>query len=124
MTLFLTLFSTYPDTLNYFKAFENKSLDEIKGMSDMRAHATAVMYAMDSLIDNVDDPECMVGLVRKIARNHKGRNIGKARFEQLRSLYGNYLDTNLGNRSSAATKSAWDKFLSYMNNLIEKEQNA
>ncbi|ESO95779.1 hypothetical protein LOTGIDRAFT_231953 [Lottia gigantea] len=120
--LFMSLFTAHPDALDHFKNFPSKNLDEIKNTADMRAHAAAVMYALDSLVDNLEDPECMVGLIRKIARNHKSRGIGKSRFEQLRGIFGNFLDTSLGGKSNATTKGAWDKFLHFTNNQIETMQ--
>ncbi|KAK6186964.1 hypothetical protein SNE40_006219 [Patella caerulea] len=122
VALFLQLFSSHPNTFNYFKNFEGKSVDQIKDTADMRAHACAVMYAMGSLVESLDDPECMVGLVKKIARNHKGRDIGKSQFELLRGLYGSYLDKSLGGAATPAVKAAWDKFFDCFDNLVEKFQ--
>ncbi|ESO95780.1 hypothetical protein LOTGIDRAFT_231954 [Lottia gigantea] len=122
MALFMTLFSSYPQSLHYFHEFDGKSIEELQGMSDMRAHATAVMYAMDSLVDNLTDPHCMLGLIKKISRNHKARNIGKKDFEELRALFGGYLDKQLGDQATSGIKAAWDKFLTVLNNQIEKDQ--
>ncbi|XP_075725526.1 uncharacterized protein LOC119180216 isoform X3 [Rhipicephalus microplus] len=46
----------------------------------------SVAYAITSLVDSLDDAECLVELVRKIAISHTRRPVTVANFEALRIL--------------------------------------
>lgn len=78
---FLRLFQTYPVIQDRFELFKGKSLDELRTSPKMKAHATSVFYALTSYVENVDDPETLVGLVQKIAVSHVGRGIPSDDFE-------------------------------------------
>ena len=43
-------------------------------------------------------------------------------FQQLRGVYGKFLDNSMGGNADAAVKAAWDKFLLFTNNQIESMQ--
>ena len=45
------------------------TLEELKASPKLRAHETVVLHSIASLVDNLDDVECLFVLIRKITRH-------------------------------------------------------
>ncbi|BFZ10645.1 hypothetical protein BsWGS_13684 [Bradybaena similaris] len=108
---FMQLFEAYPVIQDRFELFKGKPLDELRTSPKMKAHATSVFYALTSYVENVDDPETLVGLVQKIAVTHVGRGIPSDDFEKLRIVFLNFVKSLLGNQYTPEIEQAWDKLL-------------
>lgn len=121
VNFFIQLFKAYPYQKDLFPLFKNKTLDELEMSPIMRAHATTVMYQIGSFVDNLDDVECLVGLVQKVARNHIARDIGVQEFEELQEMFGPFLKQQLGGQATDEVVQAWDKLLGVMNSVIATE---
>ncbi|XP_071082593.1 globin-like [Haliotis cracherodii] len=118
VNFFLELFKAYPDQQEFFPLFRDKSQEELATSSKMRAHATTVMYQIGSFVGNLDDPECLVALVEKVARNHLNRGITIKEFEELRIMFSPFLKKYLGDEATPALLEAWDKLLAVMNTIV------
>ncbi|XP_067684142.1 globin-like [Haliotis asinina] len=116
--LFMDLFTAYPNQQEFFPLFHDKSLEELASSSKMRAHATTVMYQIGSFVDNLDDPECLVALIEKVANNHLKRGIRMKEFEELRTMFIPFLKKSLGAEATTAVLEAWDKLLAVMNTVV------
>nr|P02215.1 RecName: Full=Globin; AltName: Full=Myoglobin [Cerithidea rhizophorarum] len=113
-TLFSLLFKQFPDTRNYFTHFGNMSDAEMKTTGVGKAHSMAVFAGIGSMIDSMDDADCMNGLALKLSRNHIQRKIGASRFGEMRQVFPNFLDEALGGGASGDVKGAWDALLAYL----------
>ena len=80
VNFFIALFREYPYTQDYFEHFKGKSLEELQTSTQMRAHATTVMYSIGSLVENLEDSECLIQLVNKLGRNHFHREVSLKSF--------------------------------------------
>ncbi|XP_041349239.1 globin-like [Gigantopelta aegis] len=121
VALFVLLFTRYPHQQDYFQLFRCARLEDLEVSPAMRAHGTTVMATIGSFVDNLDDAECLVDLVQKMAKNHLGRGIPITSFEYLRSLFSYFLEERLGEQATPEIKESWDRFLLVMNSLVEME---
>jgi hemoglobin-like flavoprotein len=82
----------------------------MKGNKKLLAHATNVMYAITMLVDNIEDTEVLVEMLKKLGRNHYRRKITVQHFEDLKltliGLLKDKLGSDLMNDKAIA---AWDK---------------
>jgi hypothetical protein len=77
------------------------SLQELEGSKKLSAHATNVMYALTSVIDNLDDPECLTEMLIKLGQNHSRHRVTEKGFEVSRQSAGG------GPGSSVSIQSAY-----------------
>lgn len=108
---FIQLFETYPHIQERFELFKDKPLEELRTSPKMKAHATSVFYALTSYVENLDDPETLVGLVQKIAVSHVGRKIPTDDFDKLRIVFLNFVKYLLKDQYTPEIEQAWDKLL-------------
>lgn len=73
--LFLTFFSKYPQHMQYFKDFKDKSVEELKGNRKLIAHGSYVLGSFDTIGKNLDCPDVLVELLLKIGNSHGKNNI-------------------------------------------------
>jgi len=119
--LFMKLFQEYPEYQHLFKAFADIPMDKLATNGRLIAHVTSVMYAMSSLIDNLDDLECLVELLHKIGISHKPRNLKAEHFQNLAKGIISTLEDILGTSvMDDAAKEAWSKTLQVANGEIIK----
>lgn len=78
---FYRLFETHPEYQRLFKAFADVPFEKLATNGRLLGHATSVMYALNSIIDNLEDPACLVELLHKIGSSHKTRNITPEHFQ-------------------------------------------
>ncbi|CAN8030570.1 unnamed protein product [Ixodes persulcatus] len=71
----------------------------------------SVAYAITSLVDSLDDAECLVELVRKVALSHTRRPVSVTHFENLTVVIVDTLKERLGGKMSPAAVAAWEKTL-------------
>ena len=69
-----------PESQSYFKAFANKTPEELKTDKRLAAHASTVMLAISGIVDNLGDAETLVHILKTTGRNHKRRGISKDAF--------------------------------------------
>ena len=95
-------------------------LNELTGNKRLLAHANSVLYAISSLVDNLDDPETLVEMLHKLAANHFKRGITIAMFNNLGVALVGYLKTALPSQMDAAAVTAWTKTYSVMSSVIQE----
>ncbi|KAH9489318.1 hypothetical protein Btru_057582 [Bulinus truncatus] len=115
LEFFLQLFATYPYMQDYFPLFKGQTQAELRNSSKLKAHATSVMYALTSYVENVEDSENLVGLVQKIAVSHIGRGITVEDFENLKKVFLKFLLSSLGDQNITEIETAWTKLLTAHN---------
>ncbi|XP_041348067.1 globin-like [Gigantopelta aegis] len=119
VAFFIALFKEYPYTQDYFEQFKGKSLEELKTSTTMRAHATTVMYSIGSLVENLDDAECLVQLCQKIGRNHFHREVSLRSFVDLQKMFGPFLKESFKKEATDDVVKAWDQLLGVLNSLLK-----
>uniref|UniRef100_A0A0B7A0X1 Globin n=1 Tax=Arion vulgaris TaxID=1028688 RepID=A0A0B7A0X1_9EUPU len=119
MEFFIQFFTDYPYMLDFFPALKGKSISELRKSTHLRPHATSVFYALTSYVENVDDPENLVGLVKKISISHVGRGIGFKEFEDLKTSLLKFVTSKLGPKGTPEVESAWRKLLTAHNSVFQ-----
>ena len=85
------------------------------------AHGTYVMYTIGMLVDNLEKPDIMIQMLKRLARNHYRRRISLKAFEQLRDTLLEHLLDLLGQQIfNKKTMIAWRKAFGYLLREIEK----
>ncbi|XP_064477970.1 globin-like [Ornithodoros turicata] len=111
VAIFLMLFERHPPYQKLFSGFADVPADQLASDTRLAAHAMSVAYALTALIDNLDDADCLVELVRKTATNHTRRPVTLQHFENLMVVIVDTLKDRLGNKMTPAATSAWEKTL-------------
>ncbi|KAK3854693.1 hypothetical protein Pcinc_038843, partial [Petrolisthes cinctipes] len=118
VNFFLRLFREHPQIQTRFRGFDGKSEAELKTSKRLVAHATTVMMAITSLVDNIDDPSVLVELLTTTGQNHHNRGVQKNDFILLAPVLIAFLRDNLGGHWSCVAEEAWTKALKVINTVI------
>ncbi|KAE8736874.1 hypothetical protein FOCC_FOCC017672 [Frankliniella occidentalis] len=94
--LFQLLFTKHTDVRDMFPFARGKEAAEYRDDPRMRAHANAVMYALTSYIDQLDDVPCLDAMVRKLADSHLKRHVTPEHFKALGAVVMQALQDLLG----------------------------
>lgn len=78
---FIRLFQAFPATRTFFKTLDGLDYDQMRTSSKLRAHAINFKHGITSMIDNLDDVECLVILINKLSDNHFRRQIQPQHFQ-------------------------------------------
>ena len=117
--LFIQLFTTYPHHQQKFPSFKNVPLSEMKlGNKKLEAHATNVMYSLATLVDNLEDVECLIELCSKIGENHLRRKVEQQAFLDVKTVLMKLLKEKLGSSLTPQGEEAWNKTLDLANKCI------
>lgn len=118
-------FSENPSYQSKFAAFRDVPITELRGNKKVLAHATNVLYAISSLVDNLEDPECLVEMLHKLGRNHFKHQISYPMFENLGgSLVGSMREKLGSELMSEAAIGAWKKAYGVIISLIKQGLDA
>uniref|UniRef100_T1JI21 Globin domain-containing protein n=1 Tax=Strigamia maritima TaxID=126957 RepID=T1JI21_STRMM len=115
---FIEFFKAFPLNLNNFKAFQNMTDDQLRKSKKLEAHATNVMYAISTVVDNLQDVECLTELLSTIGRNHIKRKITPVQFDQVGITFIKFLENKLGSRITPFCRNAWEVTFKVMNSII------
>lgn len=64
-----------------FPKFKGKNPDELKKSIGVRSHGLRVLAALNSVVENLDDIECLVDMLQHIAHSHHPRGTSRKHFE-------------------------------------------
>lgn len=67
-------FKYHPGYQKYFP-FKDVPTDELADSKIFQAHCLNVIYALSAIVDNVDNSEIMVSLLKKNGESHRRRNV-------------------------------------------------
>ncbi|KDR21528.1 globin-like [Zootermopsis nevadensis] len=107
--LFIQLFEAHPEYQKLFRVFESLSLQELEKSAKLSAHATNVMYSLTSVIDNLEDPECLTELLIKLGQNHDRHGVSEKEFNDLKVVLMKLLKQKLGKKLTSQAEAAWSK---------------
>jgi len=117
---FLALFRAHPSYQSYFKSFADVPMDKLKENRKLHAHAFSVMYAISSMVNNLDDIECLLEVLTKTGRAHSPRNIKIEHFENLAVVFLNFMTEKLGSIFTPYARTAWAKAFKTINAVIQQ----
>lgn len=107
-----------------FAAIKTVPISELRGNKRLLAHATSVMYAISSLVDNLDDTELLVEMLQKVGTNHARRHITLEMFQNLGNTIVGLLKDKLGpDVMTADVTAAWVKTYGVILKVVEAELN-
>ncbi|KAK7070956.1 oxygen carrier activity protein [Halocaridina rubra] len=118
VNFFLEMFRRQPVLQTRFKGFAGKSEDELKNSRRLAAHGSTVMLAINNLVENLDDLDTLVDLLKTTGDNHFRRGVPKGDFELLAPILVDFLRINLGNAWSPVADEAWTQALKVINSVI------
>lgn len=84
-TCFYRFFKNKPEYQNYFP-FRDIPMDELLKHPQLKAHAITVMYAVSSIIDNLDNSDVLINLLQKTGQSHRRRKIPSEAFDVSNSV--------------------------------------
>ncbi|XP_072044577.1 globin-like isoform X2 [Amphiura filiformis] len=106
--IFVCFFTTHPDYRKLFRAFRDE--DDIQALAKtpkLKAHAFRVLSAINNLLEQLDDPEVFVEMVKNLARSHHGRNVGAATFNDLGPVLLTSFGKSIGDKFTKKASDAW-----------------
>lgn len=107
--MFTRLFEAHPQYQKLFPNFEGLTLSVLRTSKKLAAHATNVMYSLTSVVDNLDDPECLKELLIKLGKNHGRHKVYEKQFHDLELVLMELLKEKLGNQLTPQGEVAWKK---------------
>jgi hemoglobin-like flavoprotein len=117
--LFVRFFTENPSYQQLFKSFKDVPMSELKTNKKVLAHANSVMYAISSLVDNLEDPECLVEMLGKLGTSHNTRGIDMDKFHNLGITLVGLLQAQLGPKvMDTAAVEAWKKTYGVITSVI------
>lgn len=69
-----------------FKSFADVPVDQLPNNKKLHAHAFSVMYAVSSMVENLNDIECLVEILVKTGQSHGNRSVTIQQFDVCISL--------------------------------------
>lgn len=81
MLCFFRLFKKYPEAQSLFRTMKDLNLEQLEKSPKLTAHAFRVLAAIQNLIENLEDPEVFVEMLKNIARSHGDTGVTKKNFE-------------------------------------------
>lgn len=118
--LLVMFFEANPDYQNYFRGFKDVPLKELPSNPKFQAHSTSVIYALTSVVDNLDDTGCLVEMLTKLGENHHRHGISRQEFHNLKIVVMKFLKTKLGSKFTSDDEAAWSKTLDTAYSVIFK----
>ena len=115
-------FTENPSYQQNFKSFKDVPISELSGNKKLLAHAISVLYAVTSLVDNLDDPETLVEMLSKVGQNHSRRHINLEMFQNLGVSIVGLLIQKLGPQvMDSVAIDAWKKTYGVILSVIQKD---
>ncbi|XP_049799452.1 globin C, coelomic-like isoform X3 [Schistocerca nitens] len=112
--LFLRFFDKLPSAQKRFPSFADMPRDELATSKRLKAHANSVMYSIDSIVCNLDDPEVLEEMLLKIGNNHGRRKVPEDEFKVLKDVLMQLLRDALDIHKSPVGEQAWSKAIDVM----------
>ncbi|XP_077492509.1 uncharacterized protein LOC144103727 [Amblyomma americanum] len=115
--LFTSLFFRHPDYQQLFTHFRDRPLGSLKGAPKFRAHASIVGGHITSMVNALDTPKVLLGVVEKNARFHAKMisNVRPEHFVDLGRVIIEVLRANYEELMTPEVVRAWEKLFQLMN---------
>ncbi|RWS14490.1 globin-like protein [Dinothrombium tinctorium] len=119
--LFIRFFTENPSYQKMFKSFADVPMQELRGNKKIAAHAAQVVFAISALVQFIDDTDCLVEQLDKIAERHQKRKVTPKMFENLGTSIVGWLIEKLGTDiMNEQAIEAWKKLYGVILNVVTK----
>lgn len=118
--LLIMFFEANPSYQSKFKSFKDVPLKDLPRNPKFQAHCTSVMYALTSVVDNLDDTGCLVEMLFKLGQNHYRHGISRQEFTNLKTTVLKLLKRKLGPKLKTEDEAAWNKTIDVAYSVIFK----
>ncbi|XP_064488509.1 globin-like [Ornithodoros turicata] len=120
--LFLEFFKKYPECKEVFHDFAAMSLEKLTTSPRLSAHALAVFYFLQAVIDNIDDEVLVEALIRKNGLSHSRRKgVTTQQFVYLTNVMKDYFHQLVGDKlMTPVAMCGWEKLLNTVLSCNEK----
>ncbi|XP_071814743.1 uncharacterized protein [Apostichopus japonicus] len=119
--LIVNLFKMSEGAQDVFPKFKGKNPDELKKSIGVRSHGLRVLAALNSVVENLDDIECLVDMLQHIAHSHHPRGTSRKHFEDLGGVVIATFEEALGKKFTDDAKNAWAKAYGVILGVIKSE---
>ena len=99
-------------------------MNKIAHNRQLLAHASSLLYAISALVDNLEEPEILEELLKKLGANHYRHGVTVGMFDNLRTCLVGYLKDLLPNKMDEFYVESWDKACKYMVAVIQEGLDA
>ncbi|XP_074598510.1 globin 1 [Brevipalpus obovatus] len=107
--LFIRFFNDNPSYVQLF-SFRDLSLEQLKESKKLKAHASSVVYAISSIVDNLDDMDCCAELITRINSRHTSRGVTTEMYHNLAKSTVAFLKEFVGSdEMNVKAEKAWGK---------------
>nr|BAA09587.1 hemoglobin (heterodimeric) [Barbatia virescens] len=120
--LMCKLFSLHKDTARYFERMGKLDANNAGSNRELIGHAIYLMYAIESFVDQLDDPSIVEDIGRNFAYRHLKRGIGSKSFSVILDTLDQFLGDSLGVNYTAEVKDAWEKLVKVILALLDDEK--
>jgi len=118
--LFVRFFTENPSYQSLFPVLKDIPISEIRGNKKILAHATNVLYTLTALVDNLDEPDCLTEMLKKLGGNHAKRGVNLSMFDNLGKTIIGLLKDSLGPEiMNDFAISAWNKTYAVIESVVK-----
>ncbi|XP_061905440.1 cytoglobin-1-like [Entelurus aequoreus] len=113
VAILIRLFVNFPSSKQYFSQFKDiKEPEEMERSAQLRKHACRVMNAINTLVENLDDPDKMASVLKMVGKAHALRHkVDPAYFKILSGVILEVLGEVFPDVITAEAAAAWTNFL-------------
>ncbi|XP_030645898.1 cytoglobin-2 [Chanos chanos] len=110
------LFVNFPSSKQYFSQFRDmEDPEEMSRSTQLRKHATRVMNALNTLVENIHDGEKMVSVLKMVGKAHALRHkVDPVYFKILGGVILEVLVEAFSDSFTAEVQTAWSKLMGTM----------
>ncbi|XP_075973318.1 globin-like isoform X2 [Anticarsia gemmatalis] len=109
--LFRRLFSTFPQTKDYFKMIKNQTEEQYSQNPQFKAHVINLMTSINLAVNTMNQPELVAAMMNKIGESHHRRRIKEQNFHELKEVIVKMFIDVL--KMDDATLGAWSKTVDF-----------
>ncbi|XP_063534112.1 globin-like isoform X2 [Cydia strobilella] len=116
------LFRAYPETKDFFKMLRNQTEEDFSSNIQFKAHVINLMSSLDQAVANLNQPEVVAAMMRRLGESHNKRQIKESHFHDLKDVIVKMFIEVL--KLDDATLGAWGKTVDFWYNHVFETLNA
>ncbi|XP_063618966.1 globin-like isoform X1 [Cydia splendana] len=116
------LFRAYPETKDFFKMLRNQTEEDFSSNIQFKAHVINLMSSLDQAVANLNQPEVVAAMMRRLGESHKKRQIKEIHFHDLKDVIVKMFIEVL--KLDDATLGAWGKTVDFWYKHVFETLNA
>ncbi|XP_017780800.1 PREDICTED: globin-like [Nicrophorus vespilloides] len=119
IALFTIFLRDYPNHAVYFKHFKDTTQEGLKIDPIVKIHGIRVLREVSLIVDNLENPETVLLMLRQNAQKHKVHKISRKAYEDLSLSFVKMVENHMGEEKvSAEARATWTKALKIIFTVI------